>query len=241
MRNILASQNRILASIPAEYWPVIEPGLTLLDLGRGDTLDFFRSGLKAFFPITAVISIVARLPDGSSAQVALNNHDTCIGVARCFMPSGPTGLCTIFAPGVVASASQACLVSLKDVYPEFLMTIFGLSRGGEHIFAHQAVCAASHPVSRRIASWLLYASAICHRRELEVSQQQLADYLAARRETVGTTLVDLENKGIISRTRGTLVILSQARLEAESCGCAPMLLEGHQLMRPPERSASTAA
>lgn len=188
MRSLIARQNRVLASIPDKHLSVLEPGSALLDLRRGDNLECFHPAQRAFFPITAVISCDARLPDGSSTQIALLNHDHCIGVSRCLMPGGPSGDYSVFIAGIVMSVSQASLVALKIAYPDFLMTLLGLSHGSEYIFANQAVCAATHPVARRVSSWLLYAAALCHRHELDVSQQQIADYLSTRRETVGPHL-----------------------------------------------------
>lgn len=229
----MARQNRILASIPVEYWPLLDAGLKLWDVARGDALSLSTPSRHALFPITAVISYVVRLADNSSVQVGLLNHDHGIGIDHCFLPGEGPAECFVFVPGVVLSASQDCLIALKNAFPDFLMTALGMSRYNEFLFAHQAACAASHPVGSRIASWLVYAAELCRRHELDVSQQQLADFLSARRETVGTVLADLERQDIISRARGTVVILSPERLAEKSCGCSRVLIDGHRRMREP--------
>lgn len=232
----MARQNRILAGIPAVYGPLLDSGLSLQEMSRGDTLDLSGPSQYAFFPITAVLSYATRLPDGHSVQLALLGHEHCIGVERCFLSasdadSSEVGSCSVFIPGAVLSVTRDSLVALKRAFPNFLLTALKMARYYEFLFAHQAVCAASHPVGDRVASWLMYAVELCRRQELDVSQQQLADFLAVRRETVGMVLTDLERHDIISRSRSVVAILSPERLAARSCGCARLLIDGHRRMQ----------
>ena len=79
--------NKLLAALSREDRAALEPHLETVNLLRGQVLYETRDTVRhAYFPHTCVISLVAVMEDGSSAEVALFG---CEGAAtRCRLVSG---------------------------------------------------------------------------------------------------------------------------------------------------------
>ena len=80
--------------------------------------------------------------------------------------------------------------------------------------SHTALANACHVIEQRLARWLV----MCHDRvdgdDLSTTHEFLSVMLGVRRAGVSETLQSLEDRGLISATRGRLTVLDRAGLEA---------------------------
>jgi hypothetical protein len=86
-------------------------------------------------------------------------------------------------------------------------------------FAQVAVCAAFHVVAMRVAYWLLltHDRAQCDR--FLMTHDLLAQLLGVRRSGVTAAAGTLLQRGLISYSRGRVLVLDRKGLERAACGC----------------------
>ena len=83
--------------------------------------------------------------------------------------------------------------------------------------AQLVACNALHPVSPRLARWLLMASDRLPADEFRLTQEFLAQMLAVRRPYLNAAAQHLRRSGYISYHRGQIRLLDRSALEATAC------------------------
>ena len=77
-----AGKNLIIAALPEADYERLRPHLELIYLAAGSTLYEPNERLSyAYFPTTCVISVMAVMEDGTSAQLALTGYEGLIGTS----------------------------------------------------------------------------------------------------------------------------------------------------------------
>lgn len=82
-----------------------------------------------------------------------------------------------------------------------------------------AACAIFHVVERRLAYWLLMLHDRVSGDRIDLTHESLATILGVRRSGVSTAAGILQRDGLISYSRGHIIVLDRARLEAAACSC----------------------
>lgn len=85
--------------------------------------------------------------------------------------------------------------------------------------ASSSACLRFHPISPRLARWLLMSQDRAHSARFRVTQEFLAYMLGVRRVSVTAAAGGLQQGGLIEYRRGDLTVLDRAGLEAAACGC----------------------
>ena len=88
-----------------------------------------------------------------------------------------------------------------------------------------AACNALHPVEERFCRWLLQSSDRAASDTVTLTQELLAEMLGVRRTSVTEVARKMQDKGVITYTRGVITILDRAQLERLSCECYATLVE----------------
>ena len=105
--------------------------------------------------------------------------------------------------------------------------------------AQTAVCNRHHSLDQQLCRWLLLSLDRLPSNELVMTQELIANMLGVRREGVTEAAGKLQERGLISYSRGHITVLDRAGLEKRACECyAVVRHESDRLLRP--RSALTA-
>ncbi|PHV61539.1 Crp/Fnr family transcriptional regulator [Cyanobacterium aponinum IPPAS B-1201] len=173
----------------------------------------------AYFPVSAMISLVSIMEDGSTTEIGLIGNEGMIGV-----PIFLGGEYTI-SRAIVQMAGSSFKLRADILKQEF-------DRGG--IFqkilllhtqarltqiAQSAACNRQHKIEARLARWLLSVYDCVLKDELDLTQEFISNMLGVRRAGVTIAAHALQDAGIIRYNRGKIVILDHKKLEEASCEC----------------------
>ena len=92
----------------------------------------------------------------------------------------------------------------------------------------KVVCNRHHSVRQQLCSLLLSSMDRLHSVELKITHELIADELGVRRESVTCAMAELRALGMISCSRGRIVLLNRAGLEAGSCKCYAVVKHEHE-------------
>jgi CRP-like cAMP-binding protein len=210
--------NRILDALPAAARRSLPKSLVRLAAGA----ELFGQGERithAFFPVTAVCSMVVELASGDKAETATVGSDGFVGVS--LILGDPVaysrGVIQVSGAGYRLSARQ--VLDLCKQHDAFRRALFGYGAFKLHLAARAVACNSFHSVRQRLARWLLFAHDRAETDEFRLTHEVLSALLAATRPRVSQAAARLKAEGVIDYRRGTVRILQRARLEAVSCEC----------------------
>lgn len=226
-------QNFILAALPKKDYERLLPDLQLVDMPLGWTLSESGDHVNYLhFPVSGIVSLIYVLEDGSSSEVALVGNEGLVGVSIFMggesMPSSTEVQC----------AGAAYRLSRKVMKQEF-------SLGGklQHLAllytqalisqtSQTAVCNQHHSLEQRLCRWLLMSLDRLHDTEVSITQEMISNLLGVRRESITTTVGQLQRDGIVEQTRGLLTILDRSSIEQRACECYSMVQEEYSRLLP---------
>jgi len=210
--------NRILDELPPSVRRSFQKSLVHLDTGA----QVFSQGERithAFFPTTAVCSLVVELASGDKAETGTVGRDGFVGAPLVLgMPvSHSSGV--IQVPGEGYRMSARNVLDLCKQHEAFRKALFGYTGFCLHVASRSVACNSFHSIVQRAARWLLFAHDRAGRDEFHLTHELLSAMLAATRPRVSQAAARLKADGIIDYRRGKVRILDRKRLEAVSCEC----------------------
>lgn len=212
--------NRILAAMPDAEYQRWKPHLEWVDMPLGQVI--FEPGAElahAYFPVTAVVSLLYVMRNGESAEIALVGDDGVLGVTL-FMGGNST---TIRA--VVQSAGKGYRLPAGELMAE-------VARGGATLrllllytqslltqMTQTAACNRHHTLDQQFCRWLLLSFDRLAGDEMVMTQQLIAKMLGVKSEEVTASAKALEATGAIEYGDGRIRLRDRRALEAASCEC----------------------
>jgi len=216
----LRPPNRLLANLSPDDFDLVKSHLRTAELTSGTELAAAGNDLlDASFPNTGVISLVVRLADGETTEIAMIGRDSVFGASAALV--GPTALTTaiVQSPGAFSTIPIRRLQAAVDQSKTF-RTI--LTRHEQAIFVQarqSAGCLVSHTAFARLARWLLRARDAAGTDELQFTQEFLGQMIGVKRNAVSQVANMLQEKGLIRFNRGHIQIIDVPRLKAQACEC----------------------
>lgn len=214
------SQNHLLAALPTAEFEVLLPHLELVALPLGEMLyEPDRALQHAYFPTTAIVSLLHVMESGASAESAGVGNEGMVGVSL-FM-----GGETTTSSAVVQTAGHAYRLDRRWLKQEFdrggLMQrlLLRYTQALMTQMSQTAACNRHHSVEQQLCRWLLLTQDRVAQRELVITQELIAGMLGVRREGVTEAAGNLQRAGFISYRRGHISVLDRNGLETRSCEC----------------------
>lgn len=213
-------RNRILAAMPDSELQRWAPHLELVDMPLGQVI--FEPGSElafAYFPVTAIVSLLYVMRNGESAEIALVGNDGVLGVTL-FMGGNSTTM-----RAVVQSAGQGYRLPAAELLAE-------VSRAGATLrvlllytqslltqMTQTAACNRHHTLNQQFCRWLLLSFDRLGSDEMVMTQQLIAKMLGVNSEEVTASATALEATGAIDYRGGQIRLLDREALEKASCEC----------------------
>ena len=214
-------QNYLLAALPSdEHAARLFPQLQLTPMPLGMILhETGRPISYAYFPTTAIVSLLYLTEEGGSAEIAVIGNEGVAGIALFLGGQSTTN------QAVVQSAGYGYRLqgqSLLDTFHEGGAMQRLLLRYTQALItqmAQTAVCNRHHSLDQQFCRWLLLSLDRLPRNTLGMTQQLIANMLGVRREGVSVAAKKLHDAGLIHYNRGRIKILDRSGLEARVCEC----------------------
>ncbi|MDP1985376.1 MAG: Crp/Fnr family transcriptional regulator [Sulfuritalea sp.] len=214
------NQNHLLAVLPTAEFEALAPHLELVALPLGEMLyEPDRALHHAYFPTTAIVSLLHLMESGASAESAGVGNEGMVGVSL-FM-----GGETTTSSAVVQTAGHAYRLDRRWLMQEFNRSgllqrlLLRYTQALMTQMSQTAACNRHHSVEQQLCRWLLLTQDRVAQRELVITQELIAGMLGVRREGVTEAAGNLQRAGCISYRRGHIALLDRAGLETRSCEC----------------------
>jgi CRP-like cAMP-binding protein len=212
--------NRLLAALDPDDFARIESSLQMVDLPAGKILyEVGDTILDAYFPHRCVVSLVAVLSDGGTAEVAMFGCEGVVGVISAMVSRETFGR---YVVQVAGTASRLPLTKAQEMFGQSPSGSLLLRRytGALLMQTFQTVaCNALHGVEARCCRWILATQDRMDQDTLPLTHEFLSEMLGVQRPTVSLVTRRLQAAGLIRQGRGVVTILDRDGLEQVSCEC----------------------
>ena len=215
-----ALKNHLLAALPAGELARIKTKLEPVSFKLGDVL--YESGNKmdyAYFPTTAIISMLYVMENGATAEIGVVGNDGMIGNAL-FM-----GGDTTTSRAIIQSAGEIFKMKAKDLKAEFKLgggfqeMMLRFTQALLTQVSQTAVCNRLHTVEQQFCRWLLLSHDRLDSDNLVMTHDLISNMLGVRREGITLATQKLAKRKLIRNVRGTITIIDRQGLEGAVCEC----------------------
>ena len=207
-------QNQILSQLAADDLSFIAPHLERVELPLGFLISCPGQSIEhIYFLEEGIGSIISVSPKGRKAEAGLFGSEG-------FSPTAPSvgsdrsfhEVC-IQSPGHGYRLQVSLLLQLIEQCPCLARLLAKASHNLATQVSYTALSNAVHPVSVRLARWLLMCHDRIHGDELNITHTYIALMLAVRRPSVTTALHVLEGKRFIRSERGRIFMRDRLAME----------------------------
>jgi CRP-like cAMP-binding protein len=212
--------NRILAALPAGEYRRLLPELEQIPLTYGEHIYERGDRIRyVYFPNSGIISLLAVAEADATLEVGIVGREGIVGIAV-FLGVGISHINAIVQGQGFAMRMKTAAFLTECGKSEVLPRL--LRRFTQSMFAQisqSAVCYRFHPAEDRLARWLLMTSDRMEKNEFHLTQNFLSNMLGVRREAVNKSAIILQQKKLISYSRGNIFIMNRGELEMKACQC----------------------
>ena len=208
---------------------VFEQGHEVTIRGGERLFEANETMIHVYFPFSGVVSLMARMRQGSRVEAASVGREGMIGLPVLLngrFPGNIEAVTRISGRALRLDAeSFDLLVKTDDRMHELL------HRSTQALLnqvMNAAACTMLHPFSDRLARWLLHTHDRIGGDEMPLTHDVLASMMGARRATVTAHIGALKDSGAITYRRGRVQILDRDALEGVSCECYPNVRDEYE-------------
>ncbi len=172
-----------------------------------------------FFPDSGVISVVAVYGDGSVIEMATIGREGCSGVQAVLGAKSSSVRLLVQIPGSATKMSRAAFTRAMGSMPSFRRLMYAYAQAFLEQVLVSVACNGAHSLKERLARWLLMMRDRGDDDTLQITQNLLAEMLGVQRPTITNAARELEDAGLIVRSRRQITILDRQGLVEASCEC----------------------
>jgi CRP-like cAMP-binding protein len=173
----------------------------------------------AYFLTLGLASIVTSMSNGESVEVGFIGHEGVVGGLHLLGPAPSSTRCMMQLSGTALRISYPDLERAFANFPEIHSRMLEFVQQQAIMVSQIAGCNRLHGSEQRLIRWLLCAQDRTQSSDLKFTHQYLAEMIASQRTTVTVIARDLQERGFIRYSRGTVHIMDRDGLEKAACDC----------------------
>jgi CRP-like cAMP-binding protein len=178
-----------------------------------------------YFPTSGLISLVLCTKDSDLIEAGMVGREGAAGLQSAFGRQISFARAVVQIAGTFYTTPVEPLRRAIDQSEQARQVVY---RYTEVLLAESqrlAACNAAHHGESRLARWLLQAADRTGTDRLALTQEFLGEMLALRRTRVTVLAQALQDRGIISYSRGKITLVDRAALQASACECYQLIQE----------------
>jgi len=201
--------NLVLAGLATDDWRALQPRLERVTLSAGEVLIAAAGDVPyLYFPVSGLVSVLARNDRGKAVEVALVGREGVAGVCLMLGRAHSPGLESVVHVGGTAwRVATADLMPLLEQHPGLRVELLAAVHAFVSQMSDNVVSIGSGTIEQRLARRLLMASQRLGSRQLALTHDALARLLAVRRSGITVALHVLESRKVIRSRRNLVEIL----------------------------------
>jgi CRP-like cAMP-binding protein len=172
-----------------------------------------------YFPTSGIVSLLADVDDGGTLEVGIVGREGMAGMSVFMGVKTSPNRALVQGAGSALKMKATTLRRITDNDGALSRLLRRYSYSLWTQLSQSSVCNLYHPIEARLARWLLMTRDRMEANEFPITQEFLSSMLGVRREGVNKAAGKLQEQGLISYTRGMLIILKPAALAAVACRC----------------------
>ena len=213
-------QNRLLALLRSADYAQLRPHLEPV------TLEYRQSLYRANKPIDALYflqsgvgSLVNTMTDGRAAEVGTVGNEGVVGLPLVFGDDRAPTSVYMQVPGEGLKLPAKAFLKELSQSPTMHAMFLRYAHAFFNQVAQSAACNHFHTLEQRCCRWLLMTQDRMPGKEFLLTQEFLAMMLGVQRTGVTAAAGALQRAGLITYTRGQVVVLDRRGLKRLSCEC----------------------
>lgn len=220
MIEIQNPQNRLLAALPKKIFQKLLPKLELTTLVFGENI--YKSGdiiNHVYFPESGIVSLLSSVEENSTLEVGIVGNEGMVGLPVFLGVKTSNNYALVQGTGFSLRMSAESFLEESKNGGELSRVLQLFINSLLTQISQSAACNRFHEIESRLARWLLMTHDRMQANEFQITQEFLSNMLGVRREAVNKSALHLQQKQLISYSRGNLTILDRKELENVACNC----------------------
>lgn len=210
----------ILAGLPRLDRDALLESCDLIEMKLGESLYDPGERMRfVYFPTGSLVSLVATTDRTSRVEVALIGAEGMVGM------SSMLDIGTAPFKALVQGAGSAWRMETGEFLRHLQHRPLLAKRLARYLYvrvvdlAQLVTCTRFHLVEPRLARWLLMTRDRAHSHRFHLTHELMALMLGVRRAGISIAAESLQERGLITYSRGQLEIRDARGLERASCSC----------------------
>ena len=213
-------RNYILRSIDEDFFDEFAEKLEKVEMPLADILHNPLEKIEyVYFPETSVISIVTLLENGNGVESGIIGREGISGTSVIMGEDYSPRESTVQLGGEGWRMRTDDFRYFFEKNDSFRRLVLHYIYAFIAQISQNAVCLCYHVIEQRLARWLLMFDDRTDLEELHLTQEFIAQMLGVHRPSVSISAKKLQDQGLISYNRGTMVLLDRKGLEEFTCEC----------------------
>lgn len=221
--------NRLIGGLPRKERNMILERCEPVDLVFGEILcEPDQPFQHVYFPLSGFISLVAPMGGHQPLEMGLIGNEGMLGVTLVLGVNTVPLRALVQGSGSALRMTAAQLKRVLRVCPSLPRILNRYLYILMAQLSQTSACTRFHEVEARLARWLLMTHDRAHADHFHLTHEFLADMLGVRRSGITIAAGALQQRKLISYSRGDISILDRKGLEAASCECYSAVVDDYE-------------
>jgi CRP-like cAMP-binding protein len=221
-------ENSLLAAIPRKEYRRLLAGFEPVTLTFGEVLYAPGAPIRhVYFPGSSLVSLLT-LADGHLAlEVGLIGREGMVGIPLVLGHNASSVRALVQGTGTALRMPSAHFLKEFRLSQPLQLELYRYTHTLMAQISQTAACNRFHVVETRLARWLLMTHDRVKSDQFRMTHVFLGHMLGVRRVGVTRAAQALQNRKLISYSRGDITVLDRKGLEAAACQCYEVVKDMH--------------
>jgi CRP-like cAMP-binding protein len=230
--------NHLLAALPHKDYRRMLHGLEPVTLTFGEVLYEPGQPIRhVYFPCDSLVSLLTLVEGHMALEVGLVGREGMLGIPVALGINNSPVRALVQGTGTALRMTSAHFRSEHEKYGTLYRELNRYIHERIVQITQTAACNRFHPIEGRLARWLLMTRDRLGMNHFRLTQELLGNMLGVLRVAVTNAAGALQQRKLISYSRGEISILDGVGLEAASCRCY-QVVKNNMRYRTPSEPAS---